>query len=375
MKHFWLVFLFVLFCGFSFAQSCILNDISFQIQSDIDNFSTNYPDCTEIEGTVRIGHFMSSTGIDDLSGLSQVTAISGGLVIHNTSLINLTGLENLKSIGGWISIYSNDSLQTIDALSNLESFEGHSLQIVYNPVLEDLKAFEQIDFQLNRVWIEQNDSLTNLDGLQGVEFVGGDLEIKQNRNLASLEGLNNLKSVGDLLVVGGSHALTDLAALSNLDSVGELIIGNNSVLTSLEGLNNTYLPPSNVLRIVRNDSLSICNIPSICNYIENGIYPRIEDNADGCNSVEEVTALCLVSNDSVEFDDDINIFPNPNTGLFRVEGVSKAMYTIHNIAGQIIQQGEITNDMFIDISNKQRGIYFISMMINDKFVKRRILKM
>jgi len=365
----------VLFCGFSFAQPCIFNDISFQIQSDIDNFSTNYPDCTEIEGTVRIGHFMSSTGIDDLSGLSQITAISGGLVIQNTSLTNFTGLENLKSIGGWISIYSNDDLRTIDALSNLESFEGHSLQIVYNPVLEDLKAFEHIDFQLNRVWIEQNDSLTNLDGLQGIESVGNDLEIRQNRNLASLGGLNNLKSVGDLLVVGGSYVLTDLTALSNVDSVGRLIFGNNSALTSLEGLNYTDFSSTTLLRIVGSDSLSVCNVPSICNCIENGGYVDFQNNADGCNSVEEVTALCLVPNDSVEFDDDISIFPNPNTGLFRIEGVDKAIYTIHNIAGQLIQEGEIIDDSSINISNEDSGIYFISMMINDKFMKRRILKM
>jgi len=372
MKHFWLIFLFVLFCGFSFAQPCP-EHISFQIQSQIDNFSTDYPDCTEIEGDVRIGHFMSGTGMNDLSGLSQITTISGDLTIQNTSATNLTGLENLESVGGSISIRSNWDLQTIDALSNLESVGGQYLIIQHNLFLEDMKAFEYTDFQLNYVSITYNNELTDLDGLQGIKSVNGDLAITDNSSLTSLAGLDSLKSVSNYLAISRNAALTEITSL-NIDTIGELRIVNNDTLTNLEGLNNVNFSSTNYMLILRNDLLSVCNIPSICNYIENGGDARIEDNADGCNSVEEVTALCLVSNDTVEFDDDISIFPNPNTGLFNIKGVSKGSYTIHNTAGQLIQKGELTNDMFINISSEQSGIYFISMTVNDKFVKRRILK-
>jgi len=373
MKHFWLVFLFVLFCVFSFAQPCP-EYASFQIQSQIDNFPTDYPDCTEIEGELKIGHFMSGTGMNDLSGLAQITAIGGDLTIQNTSVVNLTGLENLNFVGGSITIRSNWDLQTIDALSNLESVGGEHLMILYNYVLEDLKAFEHTDFQLNNIFIEYNNELTDLGGLQSIKSVNGDLRITDNASLTSLAGLDSLKSVSSYFAISRNATLTEITSL-NIDTVGELRIVNNDTLTNLEGLNNVNFSSTNFMLILRNDSLSVCNIPSICNYIENGGEARIEDNADGCNSAEEVTALCLVSNDSVEFDDDISIFPNPNTGLFRIEGVDKAIYTIHNTAGQLIQEGEIIHDSLIDISSEDSGIYFISMMINDKFVKRRILKM
>jgi hypothetical protein len=77
----------------------------FYSQSDIDNFSQAFPDCTELEGDVII----SGNNITSLSGLSQVTSIGGSVTIGthdvgNPSLASLTGLENLTSIGGnlWI---------------------------------------------------------------------------------------------------------------------------------------------------------------------------------------------------------------------------------------------------------------------------------
>lgn len=374
MKHFCLVFLLVIFCGFSFAQPCFPNGISLVKQDQIDSFSTNYPDCTEIKGDLNLGHFMSGFGLYDLSGIAQITAVGGDLMIANTELINLTGLENLKSVGGALTIRSNWDLQTIDALSNLESVGGQYMIIGYNYALEDLKAFEYTDFQLSHVSITYNNTLTDLDGLQSIKSVNGDLAITDNAGLTSLLGLDSLKSVSNYLAISRNAALTEITSL-NIDTVGELRVVNNDTLTNLEGLNNVDLSSTNFLLILRNDLLSVCNIPSICNYIENGGDARIEDNADGCNSVEEVTALCLVANDSVEFDDDISIFPNPNAGTFRIEGISKTIYTIHNTAGQLIEKGEVMNEGLIDISSEDSGIYFISIMINDRLVKKRILKM
>ncbi len=37
-----------------FTQGCLPDGISFTTQAEIDNFQTNYPGCTEIEGDVTI---------------------------------------------------------------------------------------------------------------------------------------------------------------------------------------------------------------------------------------------------------------------------------------------------------------------------------
>jgi len=79
------------------SQSCMPEGITFTRQSQIDNFLINYPNCTEIEGTVRI----VGDSIYNLSGLNVLQSIGGSLIFSsNKELINLTGLENLVSIGG-----------------------------------------------------------------------------------------------------------------------------------------------------------------------------------------------------------------------------------------------------------------------------------
>ncbi len=58
-----------------FSQPCLPEGITFTTQEQIDNFQTNYPGCTEIEGDVIIG----GNNISNLDGLSLVNAVGGFL--------------------------------------------------------------------------------------------------------------------------------------------------------------------------------------------------------------------------------------------------------------------------------------------------------
>jgi len=70
---------------------------------------------------------------------------------------------------------------------------------------------------------------------------------------------------------------------------------------------------------------------------------------------------------------DFMISPNPNTGIFQVRGIAEGTYQILNTSGQIIQQGDMKNDLSIDISTEAQGVYFMSITIdNETFVKRMI---
>ena len=66
-----------------FTQGCLPQGITFTAQEEIDNFQTNYPGCTEIEGDVTI----TGDNITNLYGLSVLTAVDGFLYIYNTSLV------------------------------------------------------------------------------------------------------------------------------------------------------------------------------------------------------------------------------------------------------------------------------------------------
>jgi hypothetical protein len=169
------------------AQGCLPEGITFTTQDEIDNFHTNYPGCTEIEGSVTIYDSYSGS-ITNLNGLSVVASIGGAFVIVYTSaLTSLSGLENLASIGCGF-------------------------------------------------WIDENDSLTSLAGLEGVTSIGGDLSITSNIALSSLRGLENLTSIGVTFNIFNNDALTSLDGLNNIDagSIQDLYIWDNTSLSTCE---------------------------------------------------------------------------------------------------------------------------------------------
>ena len=146
------------------AQSCLPDGITFTTQAEIDNFQTNNPNCTEIEGDVLI----NGGDIVNLNGLSVLTSIAGSLFIgtdyyNNPSITSLTGLDNVMSIGGDLSIGGIDSLTSLTGLDNVMSIGG------------------DID-------IKYNHALTSLTGLEGLTSMGGDLSIGGNNALTSLTG-------------------------------------------------------------------------------------------------------------------------------------------------------------------------------------------
>jgi len=78
------------------SQPCLPYGITFTNQTQIDNFQTNYPNCSEIEGGVEIGEYGYSTNITNLDGLSVLTTIEGELDISfNPALTSFSGLDNL----------------------------------------------------------------------------------------------------------------------------------------------------------------------------------------------------------------------------------------------------------------------------------------
>ena len=131
-------------------------------QSDIDNFSTNFPGCTSITGSI----FFASD-VTDLSGLSPIRNVTGSLFINGTQISNLQGLHNLITVGFALAV-------------------------------------------------DDNDLLTDLSGLESLRVVGNTLAIANNENLLTLTGLDGLFGAGSL-VIQTNPSLVDVSALSDLN--------------------------------------------------------------------------------------------------------------------------------------------------------------
>jgi len=360
-------------------QSCLQNGITFTTQDQIDNFQTNYPLCTEIEGDVIIigatnlnglnvltaigGKLIIESGaLTDLAGLDNLTTIAKSLYIHSYSLTSLTGLESLTSIGWYMNLYANNNLINLEGLNGLVSIGSEVL-------------------------IHVNENLINLTGLESLTTVGGDLNIGNNPSLENLSGLENLSHVSGWLGVYANGSLNSLSALSNLTSIsGEIWIRDNPELTSISGIKNIDHGGITNLSVFGNHNLSECAIESVCNYIISPNGPiDIYDNETGCNSVQEVEEDCqYLSVDQTQMGPDvISISPNPfnhetniqfnlpDAGYVNLEILDVTGRKIKTLQSGFLNAGE--NQLVWDATAFKGGLYFLKIQTNRHTEVRKLL--
>lgn len=243
----------------AYSQSCLPEGITFTNQEQIDNFQTNYPGCTEIEGDVWIGSSPLNDSITNLNGLIVLTQIGGNcFVVQNENLVNLNGLDSLTSIGGSLSIQKNSGLISLSGLENLETI-GKDLFIWLNPLISNINGLESLQSIGEELHISSIDSLVNLSGLDNLTYIGETIVIKGNHSLVSISELGNISSLIDYLRIEYNYSLPSLSGLENLIFVEQVVsISDNASLTSLNGLQNLEYVGS-TLEINNNDSLTSLN--------------------------------------------------------------------------------------------------------------------
>jgi S-formylglutathione hydrolase FrmB len=348
--------------------SCLPEGISFTSQWDIDNFQTNYPGCTEIEGDVAI--LGVENNIYNLQGLSLLTAIGGTLWINATyDLANLEGLNGIVSIGGDLVIGAasmagsgNHILENFSGLNNLETIGG-DFSVSFNPIL--------INFQ----------------GLSSLVTVGGDFSVRYNPSLINLEGIESLISIGADLILESNESMTNLTGLDNLTSIGaSLSISFNSALTSLTGMENIAVGSITNLGIQNNPSLSTCHVQSICDFLAapNGEV-IIDNNAPGCNSQAEVIAACeTVGIDEAIAESGFSIYPNPFTGQLNIDfslpQTSLVSIQIFNAMGAKVvklHHGQLPagqQQFGWDAGDLPKGIYLFRALVGNETFTQKIIK-
>ncbi len=239
MRHFFFALLAFIFCSTLSAQSCLPGGIAFIYQEQIDAFAADYPDCTCIEGNIRL----YGDEISSLAGLSQITQIKGNLHIDYLTTPDFTGLNNLTSIGGRLTIYGTTA-------STTSGFEG----LIY------VGGYVHTRFN----------EFTNMNGFQNLGEVGLGFFLSKNDNLSSLNGLNSLRKIGTAMWIFDNLRLNDISSLDN--------VTNNGLVSVL---------------IKDNPNLPVCSVTPVCDFLDNGGYADISNNAPGCNSQPDVRCdLC-----------------------------------------------------------------------------------
>ena len=160
--------------------------------------------------------------------------------------------------------------------------------------------------------------------------------------ITNLNGLSVLTSIEEALLIRDNQSLTSLAGLYNLTSIGgDLYIRGNDALPSLAGLDNINSESIFNLSILENNSLSICDVQNICDYLASptGLV-WIMDNAPGCFDQPEVEAACGIALTADITPGCWSVYPNPFkdqiTFNIQLQEPAKVSLVVFNNMGQAI---------------------------------------
>lgn len=275
------------------VSTCPSGNITLSNQTEVDDFAASYPTCTTIAGNLTITPDLTSDYITNLDALSNITTVTGNLVIAgNVSLISLEGLSNLTKVGQILE-FDNNALTTLAGLESLSSVGSIFITNMY--YLQSLTTIPVTTLTDLHV---QNTTLTSLAGLESLTSART-VWLVENEEMTSLEGLNNLSEVRIMHV--GATAITDVEPLSNLTTIkagsglADIGFDFNLQLTTIDGLRNLNTTGMTRLILGNNPLLSHCNTPNICSYLANGGDHILYGNAAECDSVETIVAACTPS--------------------------------------------------------------------------------
>jgi hypothetical protein len=103
----------------------------------------------------------------------------------------------------------------------------------------------------------------------------------------------------------------------------------------------------------------------------NGIsYYRLKQtDFDGTVSYSKIIAV------NIEGDENINIYPNPGTGIFNIQGFGKeSEITVHNPLGQtILIKRTFSDSSEIDLTSQPSGVYYIKTNNGDTSKSTKII--
>ncbi len=359
------------------CNACTLpTNVTLTSQQQIDDFPTDYPNCTEVVGDLTINDAVNGD-ILNLDGLAQLISIGGFLKIEgNSALEDITGLSNVTLLGLRLKITSNSSLTSLSGLENI-SVINRSLTISSNPSLVDLTGLDGLTTISWHTTISNNFTLASFHGLESLSSVGGfngsSLLISNNNMLVDLTALSSVLSIPFTLDIRNNSSLVSLDGLENISSVETLDIRDNTLLSNLDGLNG-LMSISNSLMLIRNFALA--NIDGLSN-LSSLDYLFIADNdfllnINGLTSLTSIDGrISIFNNDllqninglsNVNQIDDL-IYIDNNSSLVDISGIENI--DPNSIFSANFDDIEITNNPLLSVCEVQSVCDFITLAAGD----------
>ncbi len=365
---------------------CLLQGITISRQGQLDSFAINYPGCVHILGNVTI-QSGTQDPINNVGGLNHIETIGGDLIIRqNSSLIYLHGFDSLQWIGGSLRITMNAMLVEILGFNNVTEI-ATALDVQVLSQTNSMNAFSKLTTVGSNFRLSQSSAVENFGNFEALEFVGGTFRLG-NFISENMSEFNQLKHISNRLYLRIMHGTINFNGLSSINHIGSLYledlmdlqslagienipkldgitIRQNTVLTDISALSSISLDSTLFITLTNNPNLSTCNYANICAYLESGYPAHIYNNAPGCNSVEEVLAMCITSSGEVYgFDGEqpeLIVFPNPASAYLNIYSPTEIHYKVrvYNITGQVIRAFEFSEKEVMSLNDLPSGFYVL----------------
>jgi hypothetical protein len=170
--------------------------------------------------------------------------------------------------------------------------------------------------------------------------------------------------------------------VSNVDAVSSITV--NALPTVLAVTNNTLLCTGETATLTVSGA-STYTWSTTDNTTDVAVSPTVQTtytvdgtDANGCSNTTTITqdvSLCTGVVSLSNSNSAINVYPNPNNGLFVIELTSVSKVTVTNALGQVViaetfESGKHT----VNINNEATGVYFVKVIENNKQQTIKVIK-
>jgi hypothetical protein len=175
--------------------------------------------------------------------------------------------------------------------------------------------------------------------------------------------------IGDLIgVFNAENRCVGVTEVTNKDENLALVaFGNDEYSTEIDGLEENELMRFKLYR------------PSTeTEYAIEATFSQEMPNNDGLFAVNGLSMITDMKLSPTGINENalanISIYPNPSTGLLNISGLeANADIKVTNAQGQVIFQGQITENGKIDLSNQAKGIYLIKLVSEDAMRMTKVI--
>ena len=350
---------------------CYIGDLILANQKDVDDYYSQYGDCTTVIGNLQIGEYIQNDwpDINNVNSLANIKHIEGNLTIDWVNkLDSLHGLRKLKSISGDFKIlnYINGSLIGLDSLEYIYGdMEIFNLRTMFS-------SATNLPFQSLK-GISGNISIHNYNRLMfsfpswSNENFEGDIEFSTS-SLSSGQFTNKIKTCNGSINIKFCSLASPIRNLLHLSE--DLIISANDGNFDLYSIQDS-LVIDGALIVRWNDDLTDCDIPAFCNHIDSGREVEIESNGELCE-LEDINCFEVVlpeSQDTLKYPAEVKLtlWPQPSNDemftFYKYDNITeyRLKYKIYDSFGNFIQEEELTNNTSINVSDLANGLYIINV--------------